>query len=191
MTVPGEMILSEPVSRRVARASEEELEWAVQEHARLVYKIAFAVLRNHHDAEDAAQETFLKFLRHRTHWQEIRNLRAWLAKVAWRVAKGRAGRRPEIGLEEAATAVSELRAEGADAERIAATAQMQALLARLVAALPADLREVMTLSTAQELNSAEIADVLGIPEGSVRTRQLRARELLREKLRAVLERKHG
>jgi RNA polymerase sigma-70 factor, ECF subfamily len=189
MTVPGEMILSEPIP--FARAAEDELERIIGEHARLVYKIAFAVLRNHHDAEDAAQETFLKFLRHRKHWREIRDARAWLAKMAWRVASGRAGRRPEISLEEAATVVSELRAEGADAERIAATAQMQALLARLIVALPGELREVMTLSTAQDLNSAEIAGVLGIPEGSVRTRQLRARELLREKLRAVLERKHG
>ncbi|HET7840629.1 MAG TPA: RNA polymerase sigma factor [Terriglobia bacterium] len=187
MTGPGEMILSEPIP--LARATDGELEQAVREHARVVYKIAFAVLRNHHDAEDAAQETFLKFLRHRKRWPEIRDPRAWLAKMAWRVATDRAGRRHEVSLEEAAQAVSELRAQGADAERLAATAQMQALLHRLIAALPHELREVMTLSTAEELSSEEIGALLGIPEGSVRTRQMRARELLREKLRAVLERK--
>lgn len=188
MTIPGEMILNEPIP--LARATDDELERIVGEHARLVYRIAFAVLRNHHDAEDAAQETFLKFLRHRKRWAEIANVRSWLAKMAWRAATDRAPRRAEISLEEAADAVGRIRAEGADSELIASTAEMQALLARLIASLPRDLREVMALSTAQELSSAEIGAVLGIPESSVRTRQLRARELLREKLRAVVERKH-
>ncbi len=188
MTIPGEMILSEPIP--FARTSQDELEQAVREHARLIYKIAYAVLRNHHDAEDAAQETFLKFVRNRKRWAEIRDPRAWLAKMAWRVASDRAGRGREIGLEEAGAAVSTMHAEGEDVERIAATAQMRALLGRLIQSLPRELREVMTLSTSKELNSTEIATVLGIPEGSVRTRQERARELLREKLRAVLERRH-
>ena len=78
MTIPGEMILNEPIP--LARTANDELERIVGEHARLVYRIAFAVLRNHHDAEDAAQETFLKFLRHRKRWAEIANVRAWLAK---------------------------------------------------------------------------------------------------------------
>lgn len=188
MTIPGEMILNEPIP--LARTADEELERIVGEHARLVYRIAFAILRNHHDAEDAAQETFLKFLRHRKRWAEIGDLRAWLAKMAWRAASDRAPRRVEISLDDAAEAVSRLRAQGADSERLASTAEMQTMLARLIASLPRELREVMVLSTAQELSSAEIGAVLGIPESSVRTRQLRAREILREKLRAVVERKH-
>jgi RNA polymerase sigma-70 factor, ECF subfamily len=188
MTLPGEMILDEPIP--VARASEDALDLAVRRHARLVYRIAFAVLRNHHDAEDAAQETLLKFLRHRKRWVEIRDVRSWLAKMAWRVATSRTGKYPETSLEDAAEAVGKMRAEGADAERIASTAEMQALLSRLIAALPRDLREVTMLSMAHELSSGEISAVVGIPEGSVRNRQLRARELLREKLWAVLERKH-
>src|SRR5258708_14447008 len=44
--------------------SEDALEAAVREHARLVYRIAYSVLRNHHDAEDATQETFVRVLRY-------------------------------------------------------------------------------------------------------------------------------
>jgi RNA polymerase sigma-70 factor, ECF subfamily len=70
--------------------------------------------------------------------------------------------------------------------------QKQQLLQRLIAALPEDLAETLELSTVQELNSAEIAEVMKIPEGSVRTRLFRARKQLKEKLTVLLEgRKHG
>ena len=68
---------------------------------------------------------------------------------------------------------------------------MTALLERLIAALPSDLRDVVVLSTVEELTSGEISQALGIPEGSVRTRMLRAKELLRAKLSVLLEPKHG
>ena len=185
----GQVILSESVS--TTDASGDELEATVREQARLVYKIAYSVLRNHHDAEDVAQETFLRFLRHRKGWAEIRDRRAWLATVAWRVALDRKRMPAEVTLEEAAKVVSKLRADGAPADEIAASRQMMSLLERLVSSLPRDLREALILSATEELTSAEISQVLGIPEGSVRTRLLRAREFLREKLAALLEHKHA
>ncbi len=69
---------------------------------------------------------------------------------------------------------------------------MQQILERLIAALPNDLRRTLELSTVQELNSTEIAEILNIPENSVRTRLMRARKLLKEKLSSRLEvQKHG
>ena len=58
---------------------------------------------------------------------------------------------------------------------------------RLIDALPEELRQPLALSTVQELNSREIAAILDIPEGTVRTRLMRARQLLKEKLAAQLE----
>jgi RNA polymerase sigma-70 factor (ECF subfamily) len=186
---PGQVALSEPIP--IADPVEDELDAAVREHARFVYRVAFSVLRNHYDAEDAAQETFLRFFRARNKWAGIRDRRAWLGRTAWRVALGRRKANPEIGLEEAAEAVRRLKAQGASPDEIAAQEQMLALLARLIASLPEDLRGVLTLSTVEEMTSVEISEVLGIPEGSVRTRLMRAHELLREKLLALMERKHG
>ena len=68
---------------------------------------------------------------------------------------------------------------------------MMSLLERLVNSLPRDLREALVLSTTEELTSAEISQVLGIPEGSVRNRLLRGRKILRQKLAALLEHKHA
>jgi DNA-directed RNA polymerase specialized sigma24 family protein len=60
--VVGEAILTE--LRTVAQSREDILEHLVRQHTRLVYRIAYAVLRRHHDAEDATQETFLRVLRY-------------------------------------------------------------------------------------------------------------------------------
>ena len=97
----------------------------------------------------------------------------------------------EVALEEAAEVVSKLRAAGAAVDEIAASRQMMSLLERLVSSLPRYLREALVLSATEELTSAEISQVLGIPEGSVRTRLLRARGILREKLAALWEHKHA
>ena len=185
----GQVILSESVS--TAEAGDEEFEATVREQARLVYRIAYSALRNHHDAEDVAQETFLRFLRQRKRWVDIRDRRAWLATVAWRVALDRKRMPTELTLEDAAEVVSRLRAEGAAVDEIAASRQMMSLLERLVGSLPRELREVLILSATEELTSVEISQVLGIPEGSVRSRLLRGREILRQKLAALLEPKHA
>ena len=65
----------------------------------------------------------------------------------------------------------------------------QSKVHRLIDGLPEDLRQPLALSTIEELTSGEIAQIMDIPEGTVRTRIQRARQLLREKLSA-LEGKH-
>lgn len=189
MAVCGQAVLSGVIPIRDAAA--EQVEATVREQARFVYQVAFSVLRNHHDAEDAVQETFLRVFRHRRQLPDVRNLRAWLARIAWRVALDRRKSAAEVSLEEAASGVLELRAAGAGPEEIAAEKQMIALLDQLMATLPRKLREALTLSTLEEMSAADVAEVLGIPESSVRTRAFRARQLLREKVAALLGGQHG
>lgn len=169
----------------------DPVELLVRRHTQFVYQVAYSILRNHHDAEDAAQEVFLRVLRHKRELEKVRQPRAWLARIAWRVALSRRRKPREVSLETLAQPVSNLRAQGANVEELAATNEMQALLQRLIATLPRGLRETLTLSLAADITSAEVAQVLRIPEASVRTHLLRARQLLREKLSALLEGKHG
>lgn len=189
MAVPGQAVLSGVFP--MAEACGDELEAAVRAHARLVYRVAYLVLRNHHDAEDAVQDTFLRVLRNRKSLSGVRDQRAWLARIAWRVALDRTRRATGVPLDQAAGAVAGLCAAGAGAEEIASTKEMTTLLNQMISSLPRDLREAVTLSTVGEMTSAEIAAVLDIPEGSVRTRLFRARRLLREKLSSVLEGRHA
>jgi RNA polymerase sigma-70 factor (ECF subfamily) len=175
------------VSEAVMMAPEDALESAVREHARLVYRIAYSVLRNHHDAEDATQETFVRVLRYKKKLEGVRDPKTWLARIAWRVAVERSRKRPEISMSETevANAVIELRSQLASAEESTLGKEMAELLASLISALPGPLRDALRLSTIEELSPTGIAKVLRTSEASVRSRLFRARQILKEKLSAL------
>lgn len=163
----------------------------VERQWRLAYKVAWAVLRNAHDAEDAAQEAFLKVLRARA-WRGLRDERAFVARLAWRAAVDGLAARSRSASTHAAgegQSVEELpdRSRGPEAEAV--SSDWAAVVHRLIDSLPEELRQPLALSA--ELNSREIAEALGVPEGTVRTRLMRARAMLREKLEAMEERHYA
>jgi len=165
----------------LAQAEEDLLEAAVREHSRLVYRIAYSVLRDHADAEDATQETFLRVLRYEKKFARIDNPKAWLARIAWRVAVERRRQvvRSGAGVEKDE---NELPALGAGADQVLLEQERSALLDRLIAALPEQLRDPLVLSTLEEISPREVAVVLGISEAAVRSRAYRARQILKDKL---------
>lgn len=196
----GHAILGERVLKQAkviaAESPAETLETLVSRHTVMVFRIAYSILRNHHDAEDAAQECFLRVLKYGSRLHQVRNPKTWLARVAWTTAldKKRSSR-TLISLNDdqfGAPALDLLPDNAVATDEQLAGRQMQQLLERLIAGLPEDLRHPLELSTVHELNSAEIAEVMEIPENSVRTRLFRARRQLKEKLSALLEvKKHG
>jgi RNA polymerase sigma-70 factor (ECF subfamily) len=192
--VTGQVLVNEamaPGRTDLVRTEDDQLELAVREHARLVYRVAYSVLRDHHDAEDATQETFLRVLRYRRKLTGVRDARTWLARIAWRVAVERRRKASEISLDDEAGVIEQIRSTAAGADEIMLSAEMSGFLGTLIAALPAKLRDPLTLSTVEEMSPADIAEVLGIKEAAVRSRLFRARQILREKLTAVLDGKHG
>src|ERR1700689_5541978 len=100
--VMGEAILSGVATIDTSQRERSQpitLENLVREHSRLVYRIAYAVLRSHHDAEDATQETFMRVLRYSSKLAAVDEPKTWLALIAWRVAVYRSkqrGRTKEI-----------------------------------------------------------------------------------------------
>ena len=163
----------------------------VQRQSRFVFKVAYAVLLNSYDAEDAVQETFLKLYRN-PGWKDAANERAYLARVAWRAAvdhkrrsaTSRAAAADPLTLD--AVASSQL-----GPHEIISTANQQATVHSLINSLPEELRVPLVLSAFEELNSREIAEILGIPEGTVRTRLQKARQILREKMTSAKETRYA
>lgn len=180
----GDVIAGNAIA--VARTSEDDLECAVRDHARLVYRIAFSVLRNHHDAEDAAQEVFVRVLRHRRKLAKVEDLRAWLAKIAWRVAVQRRKRVSDVALDDLGDDVAAIRSRAEAADDMLLANERAIVVAKLIATLPAELRDAITLSTVSEMKVADIAKLLGTNEAAIRSRTFRARQILRDKLAAIL-----
>jgi RNA polymerase sigma-70 factor (ECF subfamily) len=187
--VAGRVIVTDAIAG--IEAGGDALTVAVREHARLVYRVAYSVLRNHHDAEDATQETFVRVLRYGRKLEGVRDQRTWLARIAWRVAIDRGKRQPDLALDDLGPGREQLRSQLASADQIVITSETTRLLTRLIARLPVKLRDVITLSTVQEMSSGDIAQVLGIPESVVRPRLFRARQILKERMTALLESKHA
>ena len=187
--VAGEAILSEAAT--IPRSQDELLEDIVRQHSRLVYRIAYALLRSHHDAEDATQETFLRVLRYRHKLAAVDNQKSWLARIAWRVAVDRAqssGGRREITLDDPGRPIAELPGSDVLADQRLQSSQIDALVQRLIAALPKKLREPLILSAVEDLWPHEVAATLGISEAAVRSRVFRARQILRERLAGQITR---
>ena len=181
MAVPVQIAFQEPLLADEEAASRDDRFAAlVTRQSRFVFRVAYAILRNAHDAEDAVQETFLKLYRAKT-WLGMVDERAFLARAAWRIAVDRL---PKAGREATGSYIP---ASAEDPERAAIQADWSATVHRLIDALPEELRQPLALSTVEELNSHEIAQVMGIPEGTVRTRLMRAREILKQKLTALGE----
>jgi RNA polymerase sigma-70 factor (ECF subfamily) len=146
----------------------------VNRQSRFVFRVAYSVLRNAHDAEDVAQDLFFKLHRSGA-WKQMDEERALMAKSAWRLAIDRI---PKL------RTVAQPDLVAPSHERRLLDNELHASMHRLIDALPEELRQALVLSALEELTSREVAVVLGIPEGTVRTRVMRARQLLKEKLTA-------
>lgn len=158
------------------------LESVVREHARFVFKVAYGVLRNSHDAEDVVQEVYLRV--HRSGFRDVKDMRAWLARIAFRLAIDRLRAPQGVDL-----ADIEPPSREPDAEHLAMHRQQVNFVQKLIAALPAELRYPLVLSAMDELSSRQIAEVLDTTESAVRGRIFRARQLLQERLSARTEAK--
>lgn len=148
----------------------------VDAHAPALFRMAYRLVGDRHEAEDMVQEAFRSAWKSRGLYQPGRGDRAWLASILRRRVVDRyrrhappptlPGEPPEIGV--------------SDADPLAHhyTDEMQTALARL----PTELRETLLLVVVGELTHQEVADLLDVPLGTVLSRVSRARRRLREAL---------
>ena len=148
----------------------EEFTALVQAHSRAMYRAARSVLDRDADAEDAVGEAVLLAWRAFPQLRRREAARTWLLKITVNCAHDlRRRARPTVSLEEAAAA--------------AALAPEELGLWELVERLPRDQRLVVTLYYYDGLTVAEMAQVLSLPQGTVKSRLSRGRERLRAMLR--------
>jgi RNA polymerase sigma-70 factor, ECF subfamily len=170
--------------RENAASANDDFAALVRRQSRLVFRVAYSVLRNAQDAEDVAQEAFLKLYRSGS-WKAMDDEAAFLARIAWRTA---IDRRPTVRAE---VTEADIPSPGRSPEQMASASNWLSSIHKLIDALPRELREPLLLAAVEELNSQQIAQVLGVPDGTVRTRIQRARQMLKAKLAARMGGLHG
>lgn len=161
-----------------------------------LYRLARATLRDDADAQDALQDAYLAAYRSIGMFRGDALLSTWLSRLVVNACLARLRRdarrhscAPMVSLSANDGSDLELMDKSLDASPDDALmrAEIRALLERKLDALPEAFRVVFVLRCVEELSVEETAQCLGIPEATVRTRQFRARGLLRESLAQALD----
>ena len=161
---------------------EREFEARLADSATLAFRVAFGVLRQREDAEDVAQEAFAKAYRSFRQLRDRGRFRAWLVRMTWRMALDRQRsnrRRLARQLPTEVEAGLETRLDTAD---VVAVRERAEHLWKAIEALPEKLRLAVILAGIEGHDMHEVAALLDVPEGTVKSRLFLARKQLKEKL---------
>jgi RNA polymerase sigma-70 factor (ECF subfamily) len=159
-------------------ALEREFEARLVESSTLAFRVAYGVLRHRQDAEDVAQEAFVKAYRSFNQLRDRERFRAWLVRMTWRLALDRQrGDRRRLARE---TVTQETAAADTSDEVIAR--ERAALLWTAIDRLPDKLRIVIVLAGIEGHDTNEVARLLDVPQGTVKSRLFLARQRLKEQL---------
>jgi RNA polymerase sigma-70 factor (ECF subfamily) len=179
-TWPGRTAETELALDREKVALRRQFEQRLEECGALAFRVARGVLRNTDDAEDIAQEALLRAYRRFARLRDPSRFRAWLVRIAFRLAldQARSARRREQ--RETLWAVNTPRPT---AEDIAASNEFGRRLEQAMETLPKKLRLVLLLASMEGHSLEEVAELLQLPLGTVKSRLHSARKQLAEKLR--------
>lgn len=156
-----------------------EFEERIPDLGALAFRVAYGVLRHREDAEDVAQDALVRAYRSLERLRDPERLRPWLVRVAWRLALDhrRSGKRRERREQVAHGALAP------EAVAVAKAGERRELLWTAIDALPEKLRLVTVLAGIEGYGLRQVAALLGLPEGTVKSRLFLARKRLLEALR--------
>lgn len=172
------------LSARAAAGDGDAFGELVDRHAPQARRAARLVLGNDQDADDAAQDGFLAAWRAIDRYDRSRPFRPWLMRIVVNAARDLRRRQTVRRTEELSPVLA---AGGASPERETERALLRERLAGALGELPERQRLAVTMFDAEGFAHSEIAEVLGIPEGTVRSDVFHARRALRTALAPYLE----
>jgi RNA polymerase sigma-70 factor (ECF subfamily) len=161
----------------------------VERHRSMVYRVAYQFAGNHHDAEDIAQEVFIKVYRSLDRFRQDAQITSWLYRIAMNACIDHRRRHASAGAapsaDEAEQTLLNTPEETPGPEERAYAGELGQLLESEVARLPPGQRIVFVMRHHQGLKLTEIADALGLAEGTVKRQLHAAVHRLREALTAA------
>lgn len=194
-TVDDEPAIVDPDAALVAAWQDGDIaafEMLVRRHEGRVFRMLFRMLGTREEAEDATQEAFLSLHRHGHRFRREARFSTFLYRVAANAALNRRrslgrARARERELASRQAAGSDLPSAPRDPESAAGGAEVQEQVQRALQALPPDLRAAVVLYDLEGQPYRDVAQALGVPEGTVKSRIHRGRQALREQLREYVQ----
>ncbi len=178
--------------RQTLNGNQSAYNGLVQRYQRQVYNLAYRMLGNAEDAGDLVQDTFLRAYGALSSFRQDASFLTWLYKIAsnlcidqLRSRKTKSTLSLEVELEEGREPSADMRS--CSPEEAAIRGSVQEVVHNAVLNLPDKYRAVVVMRHLQDMSVEEIARVLELPTGTVKTHLFRAREMLRGRLRPVLE----
>jgi len=190
LDTPAEQFSEEALIQRIRDGEHDLFYELVRPYERRVYAAALAILRNPADAEDAAQESMLKALKHIRQFRADARFSTWLIQITVNEARMKRRREQTRAMDPIADRQDEegnyVPRDFADWREVPLETlerkEVRQKLAESMHALGEKYREVFVLRDMQHLSIEETAKALGISHASVKTRLLRARLMLRDML---------
>ncbi len=178
----------EEIVARVRAGDIAMFEQLMRRHNARVYRAARAILRDDREAEDVMQDAYVRAYEHLADFEGRAQFSTWITRIAVNEALARVRRTKRFdSLESHPEEASMITHEGSSPEQQASDVELRAVLETAVAKLPDDFRSVFVLRAVEGMSGAEVAECLGIPEDTVKTRLHRARGRLQEMLIASTE----
>ena len=165
---------------RVQGGDRDAFETLARRYMRPVYAVVSSLLSLREDIDDSAQETFLRALEKIHSYNPKREFAPWLYQVARNVARNRwkhlkRRQHEELGEERD-------KSEGNDPGRLAELSELRVRVAEAIDLLPERQRTAFRLHDVEGFKSTEIAEMLGVSDGTVRANIYHARQMLRKRL---------
>jgi len=165
-------------------ALDREFENRLADCPKLAYRVALSVLRNAAEAEDVAQDAMLRAYRNFARLRDRDRFRAWLVRTAWRLALDRVRAAKRRARRERIAVENQLRERVDD---VALSHEFRSQVAAALDALPEKLRIVLVLAAIEGHDIAEVARLLDLPDGTVKSRLFHARKRMAERLQWLVK----
>ncbi|PPA71117.1 RNA polymerase sigma factor SigW [Jeotgalibacillus proteolyticus] len=178
--------------KQVLKGDQQAFGEIVELYKDRVFHVCYRMLGNRHEAEDMAQEAFLRAYTNIHKFDVDRKFSTWLYRIATNLCIDRIRKKKpdyyldaEVSGTEGLTMYSQIQADGRLPEEEVESMEIQESIQKEISLLPDKYRSVIVLKYIEELSLKEISEILDLPLGTVKTRIHRGREALRKQLRTL------